>query len=148
MKQRDSGEVKASDLVSRSCGEHVIYCCGARVRISEEGIEVLSQPLVEYCPLHEALYGTRHIDAEERILVRGVTVDADTANSTLTVDLVYNDGTTKSLTDLQCASRTAQYLPINTWIREGGLRISSSINTAVEIFGIELDAYVPQKEKE
>ena len=45
-------------------GEHEIYCCGARVRISEKGIEVLSEPLVEYCPLHEALYRTKHIDAE------------------------------------------------------------------------------------
>ena len=45
-------------------GEHEIYCCGARVRISEKGIEVLSEPLVEHCPLHEALYGTKHIDVE------------------------------------------------------------------------------------
>jgi len=45
-------------------GAHEIYCCGARVRISEKGIEVLSEPLVEHCPLHEALYGTKHIDVE------------------------------------------------------------------------------------
>jgi putative methanogenesis marker protein 8 len=45
-------------------GEHEIYCCGARVRISEKGIKVLTKPLVEYCPLHEALYGTKRIDAE------------------------------------------------------------------------------------
>lgn len=45
-------------------GEHEIYCCGARVRISENGIEVLSEPLVECCSLHEVLYGTKHIDAE------------------------------------------------------------------------------------
>jgi hypothetical protein len=46
-------------------GEHEIYCCGARVRISEKGVEVSSEPLVEYCPLHEALYGTKKIDAQE-----------------------------------------------------------------------------------
>jgi putative methanogenesis marker protein 8 len=45
-------------------GVHEIYCCGARVRISENGIDVLSEPLIEYCPLHEALYGTKKIDAE------------------------------------------------------------------------------------
>jgi len=45
-------------------GKHEIYCCGARVRISENGIEVLTESLVEYCPLSEALYGTKHIDAE------------------------------------------------------------------------------------
>jgi putative methanogenesis marker protein 8 len=45
-------------------GEHEIYCCGARVRISEKSIEVLSEPSVEHCPLHEALYGTKHIDVE------------------------------------------------------------------------------------
>lgn len=45
-------------------GQHEIYCCGAHVRISEKGIEVLSEPLVEYCPLHEDLYGIKHIDAK------------------------------------------------------------------------------------
>ncbi len=45
-------------------GEHEIYCCGARVRISERGVEVLTEPTVEYCPLHEALYGTKQIDVE------------------------------------------------------------------------------------
>lgn len=46
-------------------GEHEIYCCGARVRISEQdGVEVLSEPLIGYCPLHEVLYGTKHIDRE------------------------------------------------------------------------------------
>lgn len=45
-------------------GKHEIYCCGAHVRISEKGIEVLTEPTVEYCPLHEALYGTKKIDAE------------------------------------------------------------------------------------
>ena len=64
MKRRDSGKGKASDTVSRVCGEHVIYCCGARVRISERGAEVLSEPLVEYCPLHEAFYGPEQIDLE------------------------------------------------------------------------------------
>jgi len=51
-------------LPSCPSGEHEIYCCGARVRISEGSVEVLSEPLVEYCPLHEALYGTKKIDAE------------------------------------------------------------------------------------
>jgi putative methanogenesis marker protein 8 len=43
-------------------GGHEIYCCGARVRISEKGVEVLTKPTVEHCPLHEALYGTKQID--------------------------------------------------------------------------------------
>ena len=45
-------------------GEHEIYCCGARVQISKKGVEVLTKPLIEYCPLHEAMYGTKNIDAE------------------------------------------------------------------------------------
>lgn len=45
-------------------GEHEIYCCGARVRISEKGVKVLTEPTVEHCPLHEAMYGTEKIDAE------------------------------------------------------------------------------------
>lgn len=46
------------------CGQHEIYCCGARVRISPKNVEVLSEPTIEYCPLHESLYGTKKIDAE------------------------------------------------------------------------------------
>ncbi len=45
-------------------GKHEIYCCGSRVRISEKGIDVLTEPTVGYCPLHEALYGTKKVDAE------------------------------------------------------------------------------------
>jgi putative methanogenesis marker protein 8 len=45
-------------------GEHEIYCCGALVRISEKGVRVLTEPLVDYCPLHEAMYGTKRIDRE------------------------------------------------------------------------------------
>jgi putative methanogenesis marker protein 8 len=45
-------------------GEHEIYCCGSRVKISPKGVEVLTEPLIEYCPLHEALYGTKHVDRE------------------------------------------------------------------------------------
>jgi len=43
-------------------GEHEIYCCGARVRIKDGKIEVLTKPRISYCPLHEALYGTKRID--------------------------------------------------------------------------------------
>ncbi|MEM2987674.1 MAG: DUF2099 family protein [Candidatus Bathyarchaeia archaeon] len=50
--------------VMRVKGEHEIYCCGARVRISEKGIEILSEPTIKYCPLHETLYGTKKIDGE------------------------------------------------------------------------------------
>lgn len=49
---------------TRVSGEHEIYCCGSRVRISGKGVEVLTEPTVEYCPLHESMYGTKHIDAE------------------------------------------------------------------------------------
>ncbi|MEM3549910.1 MAG: DUF2099 family protein [Candidatus Bathyarchaeia archaeon] len=45
-------------------GEHEFYCCGAHVKISEAGIEILSEPIVKYCPLHEALTGIKEIDVE------------------------------------------------------------------------------------
>ena len=47
-----------------SVGEHEIYCCGARVRIKDGKIEVLTKPRIIHCPLHEALYGTKRIDKE------------------------------------------------------------------------------------
>lgn len=43
-------------------GEHEIYCCGARVKIKNGKIEVLTKPRTIYCPLHEMLYGTKQID--------------------------------------------------------------------------------------
>jgi putative methanogenesis marker protein 8 len=45
-------------------GKHEIYCCGARVQISAKGVKVLSEPTVDYCPLHAAMYGTKKIDRE------------------------------------------------------------------------------------
>jgi len=45
-------------------GRHEIYCCGSRVQISHSGVEVLTEPCVEYCPLHDAPYGTKRIDKE------------------------------------------------------------------------------------
>ena len=42
--------------------EHVIQCCGAKVRISGEEIEVLSEPRIHHCPLHESLYRLKLID--------------------------------------------------------------------------------------
>lgn len=56
-----------SKAAGRKCslaGEHEIYCCGSRVRISEKGVSVLTEPTVEYCPLHESLYGTGSIDSQ------------------------------------------------------------------------------------
>jgi len=45
-------------------GKHEIFCCGAHVRICDGEIDVLSEPKISYCPLHEALYGSKTIDKE------------------------------------------------------------------------------------
>lgn len=37
--------------------EHEIYCCGARVKVSARGVEIISEPLGEYCPLHKTRMG-------------------------------------------------------------------------------------------
>jgi putative methanogenesis marker protein 8 len=55
---------KASEKGNCPSGKHEIYCCGSRVSISEKGVKVLTAPSVEYCPLHEELYGTKKIDEE------------------------------------------------------------------------------------
>jgi len=44
--------------------EHIIQCCGARVRICGEKVDVLSEPRIRHCPLHESLYGLKVIDKE------------------------------------------------------------------------------------
>ncbi len=45
-------------------GEHEFYCCGARVQVKDGEIKVLTEPRVTYCPLHEALHGTKDFDKE------------------------------------------------------------------------------------
>jgi len=45
-------------------GEHEFCCCGARVLIKDGAIEVLTEPRISYCPLHEAIYGTKTLDVE------------------------------------------------------------------------------------
>jgi len=45
-------------------GEHEFYCCGARVLIKDGAIEVLTEPKISHCPLHEAIYGTKTLDRE------------------------------------------------------------------------------------
>jgi len=44
--------------------EHVVQCCGARVHVCGEKVEVLSEPRIHHCPLHESLFGFKTIDAE------------------------------------------------------------------------------------
>lgn len=44
--------------------EHTVQCCGARVRICGERVEVHSEPRIQHCPLHESLYGLKVIDRE------------------------------------------------------------------------------------
>jgi len=42
----------------------MIQCCGAKVRICSEKVEVLSDPRIHHCPLHESFYGLKVIDKE------------------------------------------------------------------------------------
>jgi putative methanogenesis marker protein 8 len=43
---------------------HLIQCCGARVRILDETVEVLNEPRIHNCPLHESLYGFKVMNKE------------------------------------------------------------------------------------
>jgi len=45
-------------------GEHLIQCCGAKVRIRDRSVEVLTEPRIHSCPLHESLYGCKAMDKE------------------------------------------------------------------------------------
>ena len=42
--------------------KHLIQCCGAKVEIQGNKVEVLSEPRIHNCPLHESLYGFKVID--------------------------------------------------------------------------------------
>jgi putative methanogenesis marker protein 8 len=45
-------------------GEHEFRCCGARTLVRNGEIEVLTEPTISHCPLHQQLYGTGKIDKE------------------------------------------------------------------------------------
>jgi putative methanogenesis marker protein 8 len=45
-------------------GEHLIQCCGAKVRIRGQSVEVLDDPRIRHCPLHESLYGFKVMNKE------------------------------------------------------------------------------------
>jgi putative methanogenesis marker protein 8 len=40
-------------------GEHLVQCCGAKVRVQGRSAEVLDRPKIHSCPLHESLYGCK-----------------------------------------------------------------------------------------
>jgi len=44
--------------------EHIVQCCGARVRVCGKRVESVSEPRIHQCPLHESLYGVSNIDKE------------------------------------------------------------------------------------
>jgi putative methanogenesis marker protein 8 len=44
--------------------EHIVQCCGAKVRVKGDNVEVLSEPRIHHCPLHESLYGTKVFDKD------------------------------------------------------------------------------------
>jgi putative methanogenesis marker protein 8 len=72
------------------CGVHEIYCCGSRVRISQEGSRAVTEPAIKSCPLHEAMYGTKKIDSEmmsvwlEKRLIDCAVVVCDGAGTVIT----------------------------------------------------------------
>lgn len=44
--------------------EHMIQCCGAKVRICGDEVKVLTEPRVQSCPLHKSLYGFNTMDKD------------------------------------------------------------------------------------
>ena len=44
--------------------QHLIQCCGAKVAIRNRKVDVLSEPRIHNCPLHESLYGFKVMDKE------------------------------------------------------------------------------------
>ena len=54
---------KSERVCDQVCGTHAINCCGSKVQISRQGVNVLTEPLVKFCPLHASLYGSTEIDA-------------------------------------------------------------------------------------
>ena len=44
--------------------QHLIQCCGAKVAIQDRKVEVLSEPRIHNCPLHESLYGFKAMNKE------------------------------------------------------------------------------------
>ena len=54
---------KSERVCDKVCGTHEINCCGSKVQISREGVKMLTEPVVRFCPLHASLYGSKEINA-------------------------------------------------------------------------------------
>jgi len=55
---------ESSRVNCRTCGTHDVYCCGARVTVSDKKVSVKSRPVVANCPLHESMYGVKEISTQ------------------------------------------------------------------------------------
>jgi len=79
-------------------------------------------------------------------IVKQVHIDHDSSSETLTVYLVH-DGTATSIGTCTSASRERDTLQANTYCREFGIRITGTIDADVEVFGIDVELYLPNEEE-
>lgn len=85
-------------------------------------------------------------ESDSDIIVQHVTIDCDTTNETLAATLVYDDAQTLSLGNVQENGRGLAELPVGRACRNFGLKLSGSIDAAVEVFNIDFDIHVPRTE--
>jgi hypothetical protein len=79
-------------------------------------------------------------------IVKHVHIDADASSETLTIALVH-DGTATTLGTLATSSRSRTTFIANKFCREFGIRITGTIDAAVNIYGADADVYESREER-
>ncbi len=78
-------------------------------------------------------------------IVEHVHIDANAGSETLTIVLIH-DGTATTLGTLATASRSRTTFMANKFCREFGIRITGTIDAAVNIYGADADVYTSREE--
>lgn len=83
----------------------------------------------------------RH-DNEKESIIQHTHIDSDTADETLAVTLI-TDNSTVSLGNLSTSSRSVTTFNVGKTGQVVGVRLAGSLSEKIEVFGVDVDSYVP-----
>lgn len=83
----------------------------------------------------------RH-DNEKESIIQHIHIDSNTADETLAVTLI-TDNSTVSLGNLSTSSRSVTTFNVGKTGQVVGVRLAGSLSEKIEVFGVDVDSYVP-----
>jgi hypothetical protein len=137
---RDLGlPIKALDH-SRS-RSRTIASFRAGVHVLEDGAATDSETPIAF-DLKSPLF---RVDPETPGIVQYVMIDANTEGQVLTPTLYYDDTTVQVLPPFSTTGRQVTEYAINKSARFFGVRLVGDLTAPVEVFGVEVDLWVPER---